>query len=181
MSKTVIIINGLPRSGKDTVVELTTKHLERLEWTAAAFSSIDPVRTLLKRMGFLIDRKTEADRKLLSAVGDAVEEYNSFKTHQAVRYVEESNADFVFIHMREPAMITKLTKALLMRVRDVKVATLFVWNRGEPITSNSADANVHNYTYDLRINNGHGLKELDKQCEALALNLTCSYRPAQAA
>ena len=181
MSKTVIIINGLPRSGKDTVVELTTKHLAILGFAGDSFSSIDPVRNLLRRSGFPIDRKTEADRKLMSVVGDAAEEYNSFKTNGCVSFAESANADFVFIHVREPRQITKLAKALLMRIRDVKVFTVFVHGRGEEITSNSADANVRNYAYDLYFANDGDLADLDKNCETLAGHLVTLHRPARAA
>lgn len=169
--KTVIIINGLPRSGKDTVVERLTEHLGRLEWCCASFSSIDPVRELLMRNGFPIARKTEADRKLMAAVGDALEDYNAFKTRGCVQFVEQALADFVFIHMREPAMIARLTEMLLESLPGVRVVTLFVEGRGERITSNAADANVENYAYDLRVGNYGDLVDLDRVCENLALHL----------
>ncbi len=153
MNKKIIIINGTGGSGKDTFVEYVSKYI-----TTFNFSSVDKVKEVAKIIGWN-GQKEEKDRKFLSDLKKLTTEYNdmAFKSMQdAIVRFEASDAEILFLHIREPEEITRAVssfnaKALL--VRRIGLAT---------ITSNYSDASVENYDYDFIIENTT-LENLDKQ------------------
>lgn len=109
----VCLLNGIPGSGKDQLVEFAQEIAkEDKELQIANLSMIDGVRGLLN-----IDKsqKDPATRKVLATVGDALEEYNGFKSSYIITRVMTAH-DYailkkpmiVFVHVREMAMIEKL-------------------------------------------------------------------------
>ena len=71
--KAVIFINGRPRAGKDTLVSMMAHHAMRAGLSVGSFSSIEPVKAMLLAAGIDTSSKTEADRKLLATIGDALQ------------------------------------------------------------------------------------------------------------
>lgn len=170
--KTVIIVNGRPRAGKDTAIEFMRRVLHRERIATAAFSSIDPIREMLVGAGFDIGAKTEGDRKLLSVVGDAVEEHSEYRTNACLKRVmqfvgETPGQAVMFLHIREPHLIERLRHALRTYPRDpIAVRTLRVASeaRGLRITSNASDGNVDDFDYDITIHNEGSLADLHGAC-----------------
>lgn len=156
MHKILLMVNGLSRVGKDTY----TKHLLEvctvMGVRGAFASSIDPVRDMLRGVGCNVDSKGAAERKLLSVVGDALEDYNSFKTHHVVKqamahFVEPGNALFI-THVREPHMMDKIRKTNIECNTGGDCATVLVkGDRG--IKSGPADEEIENYSYNYCIGN----------------------------
>ena len=69
----VFIINGAPRSGKDTLVDMFEEYLNmRLD----NFSTVDFVKDIAARYGGWDGRKTPKDRKFLSDLKDLFTEWN---------------------------------------------------------------------------------------------------------
>jgi hypothetical protein len=171
----VLIINGRARAGKDTAVSLLATQFQILGWKTLAVSSIDPVRDLLVQFGFPVHQKGEKERALLSAVGDALQAYNEFRTNyvfdRAEQFFHQSRDGVVFAHLREPELIEKLRFEIEQRLR-VPVKVIQVINdRVGLIESNPSDARVDLTRYDLNLNNSGSLAELSYATAALAQNL----------
>ena len=181
MKHHLIFINGDPRSGKDTVSVMLCGSFSHLGLNASTFTSIEPVRQMLSRAGFQLEGKTEADRRLLSEVGDSVERHSGFRSRACVkrfqdavvyanlnhsRGMKQTDRAALILHTREPATIHKVAWAL--RNEDVRMTTLFVTGRGQRITSNPSDAGVRDMEYDIMLPNAGSLDDLRKACAEVA-------------
>lgn len=161
--KTVIFVNGAPRAGKDTVIEFMQQHLDARNLPSGSFSSIDPVRAMLNRIGMNTSGKTEADRKLLATIGDALEEHSkrrsSWCVWNAVDFFSENGFGVFFLHVREPLLIQRITAALAPL--GITCLTVFVDGaRAEYVFSNPADAGVADMVYDHTLLNNGTLEDL---------------------
>jgi hypothetical protein len=172
----IVVINGHPRSGKDTAVAFLAGHLAGMGWASAALSTVDPVRSVLRDLGVPVDRKTNAERDLMAEVQGALEKYDRFATRACARKVRDWLWQFpapqkvCFVHMREPAAIAKFRELL---AGEGQVKTLYVERPGAlRVETNTADAGVENMTYDLTISNDGTLDNLRLKCAALASQLT---------
>ena len=168
--KAVIFINGRPRAGKDTLVSMMAHHAMRAGLSVGSFSSIEPVKAMLLAAGIDTSSKTEADRKLLALVGDALQEHAKWRTYWCAREVRKffamSGPGIFFLHVREPVLIAQLTRDLRKQfdIWTIRVDS----DRAENVTSNSADAGVHAMRYDLAVSNNGTLDDLSKEaCTAL--------------
>lgn len=164
MNRTVIIVNGLPRAGKDSTIDFMRGHLREARIQAGSFSSIDPVRAMLTGLGIDLSAKTPADRKLMAEVGDSLQEHGQWRTNwsvmNALDFFGDNESGVFFIHMREPALIAMVRKRL--ESLEIKVLTVLVLsNRAEMITNNRADAGVLNGRYNERITNDGTLEDLE--------------------
>lgn len=146
--KHVIFVKGLPRAGKDTSIAMMRM---MLDVPTFHFSGIDPVRSMLSEHVDL-SQKTEADRKLLAVVGDAMQEHSKFRTEAAVEFVAgvmEANTEFViFIQFRESELIRIVSAAL--GIVGVPSSTLMVRSAQRAVHANNAadlgaDAGPYNY------------------------------------
>lgn len=174
--RTVIIVNGKPRAGKDSTVEAMTAHLQAAGIQVRAFSSIDPVRDMLASAGVDVTKKTPEDRALLAEIGDSLEKHSHWRSAKcrneirrffATLYSDE--AAVMFLHVREPAIINRIIMGAGTAYR---VLTVLVQSpRAENVTSNAADMNVDRIMYDTVIYNDSTLEVLNKlslECLRLA-------------
>lgn len=144
MNKQIIIINGTGTSGKDTFVEFCKKYA-----TVTNFSSIDSIKHSAKLGGWQ-GEKTDKARKLLSDLKRIVSEYNDhpFKlTCDAILEFLNSDAEILFIHIREPQEIQRIVDLYNAKTLLIKRVGL------DNIVTNPSDANVDNYAYDYIIEN----------------------------
>ena len=162
--KQIFIINGSGGSGKDTFVSLVRECMEeRLNQNNLVdnFSSVDKVKEIAKIIGW-DGKKTEKDRKFLSDLKLLCTEYNNMPFKSMQEKVEEfknDDAEFLFLHIREPEEIEKAKKAFNAET------ILIIRDNIEQITSNMADKNVRDYNYDIVIYNNDTLEEL--KCKAM--------------
>lgn len=144
MKKQIVIINGTGGSGKDSFVQMCMTHAKVIN-----FSSVDKVKEVAKVVGW-DGGKTDKDRKFLSDLKKLTAEYNDMpfvSTKEAVDNFKKSDAQILFIHIREPEEIKRAADAF-------KAKTLLIKRAGlENITTNYSDANVDNYPYDYKIEN----------------------------
>lgn len=164
--KTVIVINGKPRAGKDTAVMFMRAHLKHLGILSAAFSSIDPIKELLAPAVDL-SAKTDADRKLLSVVGDALQEHSEFRTKRAIYEISDffrlvGNGVF-FLHMREPLLIAKM-KSECEGQGVTLLSILLKSDLARDVTNNSSDAGVETGVYDRVCTNNSDLQSFSQEC-----------------
>ena len=180
MGTNVIVINGPPRAGKDTLVELRSKHYRERGHYVAAMSSIDPVREMLVRAGIDTSQKTPADRKLLAGVGALLEEHSDFRTKHCKNRIQiiadafKKSSPIVFVHMREPEHIDTL-EAMLFPL-GIKVWRIFVESkRALTDFSNEVDAGVFSMRRNFTIRNDGTLEDLDRDAKHL-VNITSMRR-----
>jgi dephospho-CoA kinase len=151
MKKHIFIVNGMARSGKDTFAEILGTMVPTMK-----YSSIDKVKGIATLCGW-DGGKTEKDRKFLSDLKCLTTEYSDMPFRSISKKVESFLDNYthavLLIDIREPKEIDRAKQAF-----DAE-AILIMNNRVENITSNMADANVYNYTYDYVIENNGTLDE----------------------
>ena len=156
MDKKIFIINGVATVGKDTFVNLFAEcYGADKVWN---YSSVDKVKRIAKEIGWT-GEKTERDRKFLSDLKLLTTDYNDMPFNDIMNKIQEfknSNAEVLFLHIREPEEIFKV-------VRECHAYTILVKRDSvKQITSNMADANVYHYIYDITIYNDGTIEELEK-------------------
>ena len=146
MIKKIIIINGNGEVGKDTFVELVSEFIPVMN-----FSSVDKVKNIAKEIGWDGVSKTEKDRKFLADLKALTKEYCDMPFESMKEKVEEFRQNEVsqclFLHIREPEEIQRAVKEF------GAITVLITRDSVKQITSNAADANVYNYSYDYEITN----------------------------
>lgn len=156
--KEVLIINGSGGVGKGSFVKALGKALNGGVYYD---SIVNPIKEVAKTLGWS-GEKSEADRKFLSDLKLIVDGYNDGCYERVKDLVKRFRANeikgkILCIDMREVEQIKRAKK-------DFNAKTvLVVRDSVAPITSNVADANVRDYTYDYVIENNGSLAELDKK------------------
>lgn len=167
---TVFIVNGPPRSGKDSFIAFLSKIYASFGVTSVEHSSIDIIRYMLSELGIDTSAKTAADRKLLAGIGSLVEEHSNFRTNNCIHEVIQAEQDYptgavVFLHIREPENIARVVEFL--RVRGNPIWKVQVLSQRAEVPSNPVDAGTGEVPYDFTVNNNGTLADLN--CEARAL------------
>lgn len=170
----VVVVNGMPTSGKSTFVEYC---LDKLGVLGREISTVDFVKELARMAGW-DGTKTYRNRRFLSDLKDLLTEWNDVpfkKIKEAkelfesdlARYDMEHSKVFLFVHCREPHEIQKIKDRL---------GAITVLIRREAVEdneqSNHADRNVFEFKYDMVIDNNKGLNELKKQSEGFVKLMT---------
>lgn len=166
----IIIINGMPGSGKDTFVDCCTKILN--ESQVANFSTVDLVKRIAKEAGW-DGTKSPNDRKFLSSLKQLLTEWNEAPLHDIQKkisnfynnYSEFYNPEekLIFIHCREPEEIDKLKKHSgdLLSWEERPIAIIIRRDAIENCNqSNNSDQNVFDYNYDYEIDNNGSIDDL---------------------
>jgi len=162
----IIIINGLPESGKDTIVDLCRRLAPYPVWN---LSTIDKVKIVAKDHFKWDGKKDEKARALLSEIKDAWTKYNDGpfgNVKKKVRYLvgkaftNQMSKFLIFIHSRELKEIKKFKKEL-------NAKALYV-NRTYQYYENTGDQDATYFApdiYDYEINNQGTLEELKNEVE----------------
>lgn len=158
----MICINGMPKSGKDTFVQMVMELLPG--GMCKNVSTVDYVKEIATEIGW-DGTKTPKNRKFLSDLKDLLAEWNDVPYRKVgmkysfyERYLEMHNVNLpglMFVHTREPKEIARFQEeygALTVIVRRAAVE--------EAEQSNHADANVFNFHYDIEIDNNGDLSAL---------------------
>lgn len=156
----IVVVNGFPRSGKDTFVNCCSRYLDN---KCLNISTVDFVKELAAECGW-DGTKTLKNRKFLSDLKDLLTEWDDIpykKVEQSINVFCKANEIFnntkivAFIHCREPQEIQKFKDrmgAVTLLIRRAAVEN--------DEHSNSADSNVLDYKYDYEIDNDGTLGEL---------------------
>ena len=154
--KTVLIVNGKPRAGKDTFVELLSYMIPVYK-----YSIIEKVKCIALDCGWK-GKKEERDRKFLYELKKLTDEYSDMSFVDVYERIEAFAKDEIkevlfAVDIRDPEdieMMKDLTGAF----------TVFIENENVPeITSNPADANVANYEYDFVIKNNGTMDDYKRE------------------
>ena len=173
----IVVINGMPRAGKDLFVSLCKKYVGgRL----LNVSTVDKVKEIATECGW-DGVKSPKNRKFLSDLKDLLTEWGDvpYKDIERKVYMHEANLSewfgpdeiIAFIHCREPEEIQKFkdrlgAKTLIIR-RDCVESNE---------QSNHADSKVFDFTYDYTISNNGTIEELEKRAVEF-LNLFPKLKP----
>lgn len=157
----IIIINGVPASGKTSFVEFAKDS----KYQIYNFSMIDYVKEKAKLLGW-DGIKDEKGRRLLSNIKDSLTEYDNIPFKKVIEEIQtvlykydqfEQPTDnlIFFVHSREPEDIVKWKELTNAR-------TLFLRRpAAEDVEHNNhADKNVFNFDYDYVYSNEGSLKDL---------------------
>ena len=166
------IINGRPRSGKDTFVNFC---LEELGAFGKLISTVDFVKKIATECGWdgtkdLKNRKFLSDLKdLLTNWGDipykkTLQEIDMFKFD--LDYWDVSDKGVVFIMCREPKEIERFE-------RELNAKSVLIWRASVEFEqqSNHADSEVLNHKYDYIIENNGTIDELKEKAKGFLKNL----------
>ena len=141
----------MARCGKDTFAKFLNDIVPTLK-----YSSIDKVKDIARLCGW-DGGKTEKDRKFLSDLKLLTTDYSNM-AYEAIKskvndFLEDSQHVIMLIDIREPNEIDKAKTAFGAK-------TILIENNNvKSITSNMADANVFNYTYDYVVKNNGTLDD----------------------
>ncbi len=166
------IINGRPRSGKDTFVNFC---LEELGAFGKLISTVDFVKEIAVSCGWdgtknLKNRKFLSDLKdLLTNWGDVpykktLQEIDMFKFD--LDYWDVSDKGVVFIMCREPKEIERFERELNAKSVLIRRASVEFEQQ-----SNHADSEVLNHKYDYIIENNGTVDELKEKAKEFLKNL----------
>jgi len=151
----IIIINGMPQSGKDSFVEFAKDG----DYPVYNFSTVDFVKAKALELGWN-GTKDERGRRFLSDLKDALSLYDDIpfkKVLEEIQKIKESNA-VVFVHSREPKDIShwvELTGAKTLLIRR---------SAAEDVEhDNHADTEVFDYDYDYVYSNSGDLEQFHNE------------------
>ena len=160
----IIIINGVPASGKTSFVEFTKDS----KYQIYNFSMINYVKEKAKLLGW-DGIKDEKGRKLLSNIKDSLTEYDNIPFKKVIEEIqtvlykynqsEQSTDNLIFfIDSREPKDITHW-------VESTGAKTLFIRRAAaEDIEhDNHADREVFDYDYDYVYSNDGRIEDLHEE------------------
>ena len=175
--KQVVIINGKGGCGKDTFCAQV--RAARPTGSVCVFSSIDCVKYVALAGGW-DGEKDEKGRRLLSRLKEAFAEYNDLPFEDTKnawrRFMEDDDAEILFIHIREMGEIEKTAEWI--RGRGGRVCTLLLrrtapgWRPagGNP-SDDGAERGEYDYVYENRFQRGHGMEsDMENYFHALLAN-----------
>lgn len=165
----IIIINGMGGSGKDSFV----KACQNIDPTIQNISSVNYVKQVAYELGWDGIKDTKG-RRFLSDLKMALSAYNDAPFIMTIKDIEDyGKSATVFVHIRESDDISKY-KAYFEHNGDIVTTVLINNSRVKPITSNLADADVYNSSYDWIIDNEGTLDDLAQSAEFFLKNFNKS-------
>ncbi|BAV39172.1 hypothetical protein BPT24_049 [Tenacibaculum phage pT24] len=154
MEKTIIILNGYPRVGKDYLID-TICDLKDIE--IPNVSTVTLVKKAFEVFGYKEDvpEIKDAFRPVLSDSKDSLDKHlDNITLRSAYKHVNEEmerlGVNYGFLHSREPENIEWLVN--ICKKDSINVLTVLVdsdWRDFDESVSNHADENVEKYDYDL--------------------------------
>lgn len=156
MKKTVIIINGIGKAGKDTLCEFAYE-----DYRVTNISAITPIKNIASEHGWK-GEKDQRSRKFLADLKTVFMEYNDLPNRYLIeeynRFLNDDQ-EILFVHIREAEEIDKFKNCV-----DIPCFTLLVRRNSiqQKKWGNQSDDNVESYHYDYIYNNDKSLEEAKK-------------------
>ena len=178
----VVIVNGMPESGKTTFQERCRSKLREHRYMTIIKSSVEWVKIVAMYCGW-DGTKTDKNRKFLSDLKRVLTEWDDAVLKNLVDDVNSyhyTGADYViFIDIREPKEIERAKKvfnAMTTIVRRPQVEC--------NCYSNNSDMEVFEYKYDYTIWNDSNLEALDTEIDRFINNMIVNndnniYKPEE--
>lgn len=164
MLHNLIIINGYPRSGKDTFIDYCSNEL-LVSNSFVKHSTIDTIKEVAKSLGWN-GEKTPEMRMFLSELKDLYTKYMDGPLNEIKEKTYEF--EYVFTCMREPTEIEKTVA--WCKENEVNCCTVLVRGSNEEIDHQShSDAMVLKYDYDTIMLNYGSLNDLEEMAQHFML------------
>ena len=151
----VIVINGVPMSGKDLFCDLCLNYMTVRGIMGGKISTIDFVKRVAAQVGWN-GLKEPKDRKFLSDLKDLLTEYND-----APFTIVEEQIRQTYLHFTKEMKVPEDRVVFFIHCREPK----------EIPQSNHADEEVLNYNYTYTIENNKGIEELEQEARKFIDNL----------
>lgn len=158
----VVIVNGMPESGKTTAQNICKDTLKLINWNCVIKSSVEWVKEIATFAGW-DGTKTDNNRKFLSELKAVLTAWDDAVLKHLVEEIDSyhyTGDDYViFVDIREPYEIDKAKKefnATTLIVRRPQVECNYY--------NNSSDMAVFNYGYDYTIWNDRDIEGLTAEC-----------------
>jgi len=153
----VIVLNGYPRSGKDTFVKIA-----KTKYNCINHSTVDKVKEIATIMGW-DGTKTSENRQMLSELKDFYTKWFNGSFVDIVNLIKlektKISNKIIFIHVREPEEIQKI-KIFCKNEENVTFSSIFVVrNKSEKNHVSHSDQLVIGFNYDFYISNNSTLEE----------------------
>lgn len=158
MKKSVIIVNGYPRAGKDQFIDFILENIDLAGYFVRArkHSTIDKVVEIAKMIGY-DGVKTKETRQMLSELKDFYTKWFD-GPFEEIKDIILNQVDVLLVGIREPSEIRKTVK--WCRENDIRVMTILVTGkREERDHSSHSDSLVEKYPYNNIIHNDGTLDE----------------------
>ena len=153
--KKIAIINGSGGSGKDLFIDLATRHLDI--GSVFNFSSIDPIKDILKQNGWDGIDKSDAWRLKMVNLKKELIARDDTPTRYLIDKINSVKKGVVFVHIREPDEIHKL------KTRIPELYTIHMERPQAKVPENEVDQGTAQYPYDLYlINSGDTPESLEE-------------------
>lgn len=163
MGNLILIMNGAPGVGKTSIAQRYKEAEDDLgEDDVHILSTVDYVKSVAVALGW-DGIKTDKSRKFLSELKQILCEWNDSPNTWVINNIKALNKDAsinhaYFIDCREPSQIDHL-KDLARELDNTKVFTILVRREKAKLNiSNSSDADVENYNYDIYLNNDSSIE-----------------------
>lgn len=161
----VVIVNGKPRSGKDTFCNFVIDYCEEKGMYCDSWSTIDFEKELLEEIvNREYDPKSAIDRSFLSDLKRLINEYYDITFRDFTNLLDIYKGVFL-IHTREWAEILKFQE--YCDNNDIKFITIFVTRPEEQHFNNSSDlyCDFEKNMYNIIINNDGTLEDLKENAK----------------
>ena len=164
-NKTVVIVNGRPRSGKDTFCKYIIKYCEKNKKECDVWSTIDFEKELLED---IVNRpynvESEKDRAFLSEFKQLVNRYYDITFRDFTNLLDLYDGIFL-IHTREWNEIIRFKD--YCKENNINFITVFITSPNEQEFSNWSDTFCidRKELYDILINNNGTLEDLKEYAE----------------
>lgn len=159
-NKLVIIINGIGGVGKDTFINAIGQY-----YKIKMISSITPIKQMAAICGWN-GEKTLAARKFLADLKQLTIQYNNYPTSYLVQEYEKflkSDAEILFVVIREPSEITKFKTAINDKCYTLLIQSNRIKLQGKFGNLSDDQATKDYFTYDFIYQNDSPKEEVIKQ------------------
>ena len=164
----VLIINGAPRTGKDTFIDILGKITKA---RVVKYSSIDCIKDIAKDVFDWDGTKDAKSRQLLSDLKDIATKWNDMPFKEICKRITRYNYfdafNYFCTNIREPNEINKLSAWCLEK----GISCYSVWIRRKEAEQraldegflSSGDTQFAEYNYDFTLHNDGTIEEFQKQ------------------
>ena len=164
---TVIIVNGVSRSGKDTFID----HLAKKTQLLIKHSTIDTVKQALINAKMCDYRKKgKEEREFLALVKQAWIAYNNGPLKEVINKVDRLEKQYKFIYHIEKIFLTVQVREIteIMKLKDHfeedLVSLLVVRDSVDP--QHESDEYVEYWDYNFTVSNHGSLEQLESQVDS---------------
>lgn len=162
---TVVVVNGKPRSGKDTFCMYASDYCEINDVDTIIWSTVDAEREAMETLNLIYNPDSEKDRKFLSAFKKFLNNYYDLTMRDFINITDVFQNGVLFVFSREWDEILRFSD--YCKENNIDFLTLFLTSPNSKEFDNASDRNcdLEKELYDIIIENNGDKQELKKNAE----------------